>query len=54
MQKRRIDPLEEVEELIGEELPGPMHKAGDFPHKLPKKIRGAKDESYFPMHGGRK
>lgn len=54
MQRPRIDPLEELEEMTGEELPGPMHKEADIPTKLPKKIRSGKDESYFPMHGGRK
>ena len=44
------DPLEEIEDAQGVELPGPMHDKAEKPTKLPKKIRSGGKESYPPMH----
>lgn len=43
----------ETSELV-EELPGKKHDLTEKPTKLPGKKRDAKNESYRPLHGGRR
>lgn len=45
-----FDPLDDVENESGIELPKKAHERAEKPTQLPKKIRSSPKESYRPMH----
>ncbi len=49
--QKQTDSLDEVEELQGEELAGPLHDQASKPTILPKKKRGSARESHHKKSG---
>lgn len=44
------DPLEEIEEQLGYELPERLHELAEKPILPPKKLRGKQSEAYRHLH----
>ncbi len=45
------DPLEDLEEVQGEKVPGPMHDRAEKPTKPAGKTRSGPKEAYHRKHG---